>query len=85
MRRVGSFSRKEILGIIAARHGQPEGTGDDGMFEMHFRITPELLEAIMGAEIVNKDGSRAILEGFTLDEDGYVEPWLKRVEAVLPS
>lgn len=78
--RIGRYSRKEILGIIAARHGQPEGVGEGSMFEFHFRISPEALDAVMGARIVAPDGSESRLEGFELYADGFVEPCLKKLE-----
>jgi hypothetical protein len=75
------WTRAEIAGILAARHGQPEGTGEGGMLTLTIKVSPELLEGLLGGTWTNADGTIARFEGVFIDDTGYAEPILTRVEA----
>ncbi len=71
-----TYTRSELSHLIAARKGAPEGAGPDAMMEFRFRISPEMLEALLGAEIVHRDGRHVILSAVVVNDDGFVEPLL---------
>lgn len=70
------YTRRELLGIISSRHGQPEGMGAAGFLEFRVKVTPEFLEAMLGGTWIAVDGKRTTLEGVELDADGYLTPIL---------
>jgi hypothetical protein len=73
------WTRDEIVGILAARHGQPEGMGEGGMLTLTIKVSPELLEGMLGGTWTNRDGSTARFEGVWIDDAGYAEPILTKV------
>jgi hypothetical protein len=72
------WTRQELAGIVAARYGQFEGQGEDAFLVLKVKITPELLQGMLGGTWVNADGTRARFDGVSIDEAGYAEPILTR-------
>ena len=68
------YTRAELLGIIAARHGQVEGMGEGAFLDFRIRATPELLESVMGGYFITADGRRTRLDAFSIDSDGLAYP-----------
>jgi hypothetical protein len=70
------YTRSELLGIVAGRHGQPEGQGAGAFIELRMKITPELLEHMLGGYWISADGKRSRFDGVYIDPEGYAEPLL---------
>jgi hypothetical protein len=76
------YTRAELAGLVAARYGQSEGTGPDAFLDLRIKVTPELLEKMLGGYWIATDGSRAEFMGVSIDQNGYAEPIFARVETV---
>lgn len=75
-----TWTRKELLALMSARHGQREGHGPDAFLTLTIRVTPDLLEAMLGGTWTFDDGRTATFEGVTIGDDGYAEPLFGRHE-----
>lgn len=71
------FTRRELAGLLAARIGNHEGQGPGAFIELRVRVTPELLDAMLGGHWVNRDGSTARFEGVEIQGD-LAQPILAR-------
>lgn len=72
------WGRPELSALVATRKRNAayvEGQGDSAFIEVRIRVTPELLEAFLGARVVQGD-RETIFDGVWLDDDGYAEPIL---------
>lgn len=74
------WTRAELERLVAARHGQAEGRGEGAMLTLRIKVTPELLEAMLGGTWTSTDGSVARFDGVYIDDDGYAEPSMTRVD-----
>lgn len=70
------YTRQELQAITAARRSLPEGQGVGAFIEFRVKVTPELLEQMLGGTWVAADGKRARLESVEVDSDGYLVPEL---------
>jgi hypothetical protein len=70
------YSRVELQGILAARRGHAETVGNDAWIDLRIKVTPELLEGMLGGTWVAADGSRSTFQGVHIGADGYAEPIL---------
>lgn len=75
------YTRDEILGILAARHGHPEAQGPGSYLTFTIKVSPELLEGMLGGTWTNADGSTARFDGVYVEDDGFAEPILSKIEA----
>lgn len=70
------YTRSELTHILAARHLVKEGQGDNAFLEFRIKVTPELLEKMIGGYWINANGGRVRFDGVYVGADGYVEPIL---------
>lgn len=77
------YTAHELKGILATRHGQVEGVGENACLDFMIRVTPELLDAMLGGEFVYRDGRRMRFDGVDVGTDGFVEPILVTETPVL--
>jgi len=77
------WTHDELAHVVGLRHrtGLSEGNGANAFVEFKMKITPELLDKILGGTWRNADGSTVRLDGIIVDDDGYVEPIMTRIEA----
>lgn len=68
------YTRQELQAITAARHGQVEGQGVGAFIEFRVKVTPELLEQMLGGTWLWTDGKRSRLESVDIDSEGYLVP-----------
>lgn len=73
------WTRAELSALIAARHGQLETQGEGAYLDFVVRVTPELLEAMLGGHWIATDGSEARFDGVSIDSDGLASPLLTKV------
>lgn len=70
------YTRVELGAMLDARrrNGLAESQGEGAFLEFRLRISPELLDHILGASITMADGRVGRIEAVHVNGDGYVEP-----------
>ena len=71
------YTRDELQHLLAARAGQMETRGANAFIELRIKVTPELLEGMLGGQWIAADGTKARFDGVDI-RDGYAEPILVR-------
>jgi hypothetical protein len=74
------WTRAELAHLVELRHraGLNEGNGVEAFIDLRLKITPELLEAMLGGTWTAPDGKTARLDGVHITDDGYAEPILTK-------
>ena len=72
------YTRSELSHIVATRRGNVEGQGDHAYIDLTVRVTPELLESLLGGIWEARDGKRSRLEAVYVSGDGLTYPEFTR-------
>lgn len=72
------YDRRELQRLVSLRYGKFEGQGENAFIDLRIKVTPELLEQMIGGYWTAPDGKVSVLDAVDIDADGYAHPAVPR-------